>query len=152
MHSTKELNARIIGSTLFQSLDHFLVGNPAKGVKSVRDLQGKRVGVLSEKSWDTHLLRNILDHEGVDGAVSTLLAHLSSSHSSTSTLTPPGFAGVTMVPLGSQYGKLAPFVNGEIDAGFMVHSHDPGQRGHPNRSMLTPLGFRWTRCSLWRRS
>jgi len=56
-----ELNMKLIGSSFIAQLEHYLVsGNP--DVKSVEDLRGKRVGVLSHGSCDSYLLDYILNH------------------------------------------------------------------------------------------
>lgn len=60
----------------------------------MKELNGKRVGVLSESGYDTHVLKHMLEREAVEG--------------------------VQLVSLGEEYGRLAPFINGRIDAGFML--------------------------------
>ena len=89
------LPAKIIGSSTIQQLDHYLVGVPE--VKNVKDLKGKRVGILSFGSCDDYFLRYILEQNGIDAA-----------------------KDIEIVPLGDSYGKIESFSSGRIDAGFLV--------------------------------
>lgn len=89
------LPARIIGSTFIQRLDHFLAATPQ--IRTVADLKGRRIGILSAGSCDDYFLRRLLRQHGVDPD-----------------------AEVEMVPLGPAYGDPDCFATGRIDAGFLV--------------------------------
>ena len=87
--------ARVVGSSVMQQLDHYLVGVPE--ISGIPGLKGKKVGVLSRGSCDDYFLRYILKHNGMDGE-----------------------NDVEIVPLGDSYGNLESFSTGSIDAGFLV--------------------------------
>lgn len=89
------LPACIIGSTFIRQLDHFVVARP--GIRTVTDLKGRRIGILSCGSCDEYFLRRLLLAEGIDPDCE-----------------------VEMVPLGCDYGRLECFSSAMIDAGFMV--------------------------------
>lgn len=95
------LKARVVGSSVIQQLDHYLVSRP--GLAGLSDLRGRRVGILSPGSCDDYFARVML--RSVD-------------------LVPE--REVELVPLGSAYGKLAcfgPEGHGRVpnvDAGFLV--------------------------------
>lgn len=56
--------AKIIGSANLQQLDHYLVAHPE--IKSIPDLKGKRIGILSSGSCDSYFIRRILAKDGLD--------------------------------------------------------------------------------------
>jgi NitT/TauT family transport system substrate-binding protein len=88
--------ARIIGSTILQQLDHYLVARPEIG--SVADLRGKKIGVLSAGSCDSYFIRRMLLRAGVDPDTD-----------------------VELVAMGKALGgDLTCFSSGQIDAGFVV--------------------------------
>ena len=89
------LPARVIGSSTIQQLDHFLVGQP--GIKSLADLKGKKIGILSNGSCDDYFVRFMLRAASIEPD-----------------------RDVEIVPLGSAYGRLETFETGEVDAGFLV--------------------------------
>lgn len=89
------LAARIIGSTFIRSLDHFLVAKP--GIRTLAELKGQRVGILSSGSCDEYFIRRLLQNQGIDADNE-----------------------VVLVPLGSAYSDTAGFTSGRIDAGFVV--------------------------------
>ena len=89
------LAARLIGSTFIRRLDHFLAAKPE--IRTVVDLKGKRIGILSVGSCDDYFLRHLLRQQGIDPD-----------------------AEVEIVPLGPAYGDPECFATGRIDAGFLV--------------------------------
>lgn len=95
------LPARVIGSSTIQQLDHYLVARPQ--IEQMRDLQGKRLGILSAGSCDDYFARSMLRVSGLDPD-----------------------RDVELVPLGRAYGNVCCFspspVSGfpEVDAGFLV--------------------------------
>ena len=95
------LPARVIGSSTIQQLDHYLVARPQ--IEEMRDLQGKRLGILSAGSCDDYSARSMLRVSGLDPD-----------------------RDVELVPLGRAYGNVCCFspspVSGfpEVDAGFLV--------------------------------
>jgi NitT/TauT family transport system substrate-binding protein len=92
---SQELPARIIGSTFIQCLDHFLAARP--GIHSLDELKGLKIGMLSQGSCDAYFIRRLLLHRGMD---------------------PDN--DVTLIALGSSYGDPSNFIDGRIDASFMV--------------------------------
>ena len=89
------LPARIIASTFIQNLDHFLAASP--GINSLDALKGRKIGILSRGSCDEYFIRRMLQRRGIDPDTD-----------------------VTLIALGSTYGNPANFIDGRIDAGFMV--------------------------------
>ena len=89
------LRAKIIGSSVIQQLDHYLAAHPH--IASTFDLAGRRIGILSAGSCDDYFIRKILNAHGID---------------------PDGT--VELIPLGEDYGKLDLFVDGRVDAAFVV--------------------------------
>ena len=89
------LPARVIGSSLVQQLDHYLVGRP--GIERLQDLSGKRIGILSFGSCDSYFIRHMLQSCSIDPDTE-----------------------VELVPLGKSYGRIQEFSSGRIDAGFLV--------------------------------
>ena len=87
--------ARIIGSSTFQQLDHYLAARP--DIDSVGGLAGARIGILSAGSCDDYFIRKMLTAHGIDPA-----------HE------------VELVPLGEDYGKTELFADGRVDAAFMI--------------------------------
>ena len=87
--------ARIIGSSVIQQLDHYLAARP--DIVSVDDLAGCRIGILSAGSCDDYFIRKMLPAHDID---------------------PDG--DVELRPLGEDYGKLDLFVDGRVDAAFVV--------------------------------
>jgi NitT/TauT family transport system substrate-binding protein len=87
--------ARIIGSSVFQQLDHYLAARP--DIASVDGLAGARIGILSAGSCDDYFIRKMLTAHDLDP-----------DHD------------VELVPLGEDYGNLALFVDGRVDAAFMI--------------------------------
>jgi ABC-type nitrate/sulfonate/bicarbonate transport system substrate-binding protein len=92
------LPAQIVGSSIFQQLDHYLVGTP--DMNGLQDLKGKRIGILSRGSCDDYFLRVILDRSNIDPK-----------------------NDVEVLPLGSSYGKLEVFESDRVDAGFLVEPY-----------------------------
>ena len=92
---SKGLAARIIGSTFIRQLDHFLAVRP--DIRTVADLKGKRIGILSCGSCDDYFLRYLLQAEGIDPD-----------------------ADVEILSLGCGYGDVECFSSGATDACFMV--------------------------------
>ena len=95
---TEGLPAQIVGSSIFQQFDHYLVGTPL--INGLQGVKGKRVGILSQGSCDDYFLRVMLERSGMN----------------------PKNA-VEVVPLGSSYGKLEAFESGRVDAGFLVEPY-----------------------------
>jgi len=95
------LPARVIGSSTTQQLDHYLVSRPE--VKTMQDLKGCRIGILSFGSCDDYFARSMLRASGLDPDVD-----------------------VELVPLGTAYGKVDCFSPTsqldvpKVDAGFLV--------------------------------
>lgn len=92
------LPARVIGSSTVQQLDHYLVARPE--VKSIGDLKGGKVCILSFGSCDDYFIRYMLQASSIDPETE-----------------------VEIVPLGDSYGDLAFFSSGRIDAGFLVEPY-----------------------------
>ncbi|MBW1867338.1 MAG: ABC transporter substrate-binding protein, partial [Deltaproteobacteria bacterium] len=86
---------RLIGSTFIQKLDHYVAARPQ--IRSLSDLRGKKIGILSHGSCDEYFIRWMLNAEGIDPDKE-----------------------VRLVPLGDAYGDLECFSSGKIDAGFLV--------------------------------
>ena len=89
------LRAKIIGSSVIQQLDHYLAARPHIG--STVDLAGCRIGILSAGSCDDYFIRKMLSTHEIDPA-----------------------GDVELIPLGEDYGKLDRFVDGRVDAAFVV--------------------------------
>jgi ABC-type nitrate/sulfonate/bicarbonate transport system substrate-binding protein len=95
------LPARVIGSSTIQQLDHYLVSRP--DVKTMQDLKGRRIGILSFGSCDDYFARSMLRTSGLDPDTD-----------------------VELVPLGSAYGDTRSFSQTprpnipQVDAGFLV--------------------------------
>jgi NitT/TauT family transport system substrate-binding protein len=89
------LQAKIIGSSVIQQLDHYLAACP--GIAATAELAGGRIGILSTGSCDDYFIRKILTAHGID---------------------PDG--DVELIPLGEDYGKLDLFIDRRMDAAFMV--------------------------------
>lgn len=89
------LSARIVASTFIRQLDHYVAALPE--IRSLADLRGKKIGILSRGSCDEYFIRLLLETEGIDSDQE-----------------------VEIVPLGDDYGKLDNFSCGKIDAGFLV--------------------------------
>jgi NitT/TauT family transport system substrate-binding protein len=87
--------ARIIGSSVIQQLDHYLAAQP--DIVSVDGLAGRRIGILSAGSCDDYFIRKMLTAHDIDPA-----------------------DDVELMPLGEDYGKLDLFVDGRVDAAFVV--------------------------------
>ena len=91
----QDLRARIVGSTVIQQLDHYLAARPH--IAATGDLAGSRIGILSAGSCDDYFIRKMLTAHDID---------------------PDG--DVELMPLGEDYGKLNLFVDGRVDAAFVV--------------------------------
>jgi len=89
------LRAKIVGSSVIQQLDHYLAARPH--IASIVDLAGCRIGILSAGSCDDYFIRKMLTAHEID---------------------PVG--DVELLPLGEDYGKLDLFVDGRVDAAFVV--------------------------------
>lgn len=90
------LPARIIGSSNLQQLDHYLVAHP--DIKSISDLKGKRIGILSSGSCDSYFIQRILGSGGLDAN-----------------------KDVELKPMGKGLNTdLNCFLDDEIDAGFVT--------------------------------
>ena len=89
------LRAKIIGSSVIQQLDHYLAARP--DIAATADLAGCRIGILSAGSCDDYFIRKMLRARGIDPA-----------------------SGVELITLGDDYGKLDLFVDGHVDAAFVV--------------------------------
>ena len=89
------LAARVIGSSIIQQLDHYLVGKPE--IEGMEDLKGKKIGILSFGSCDDYFIRFMLRCSSIDPD-----------------------KDVEIFPLGDSYGRLEVFSSGKIDAGFLV--------------------------------
>lgn len=89
------LEARVVGSGVIQQLDHYLAARP--GISSPAELTGSRIGILSAGSCDEYFLRRILAAHDIDAD-----------------------DGVTLVPLGGDYGNLHVFSDGHVDTAFVV--------------------------------
>mgnify|MGYP003974390369 FL=1 len=88
--------AKIIGSANLQQLDHYLVAHP--DIKSISDLKGKRIGILSSGSCDSYFIRRILAKDGLEAD-----------------------KDVELKPMGSALNTdLDCFLKNEIDAGFVT--------------------------------
>jgi len=89
------LQAKIIGSSVIQQLDHYLAARP--DIAATADLAGGRIGILSAGSCDDYFIRKMLSAHGIDPD-----------------------SDVELIPLGEDYGKLDLFVDGRMDAAFVV--------------------------------
>ena len=95
------LPARVIGSSVVQQLDHYLVARPE--IAKMTDLRGRRIGILSAGSCDDYFARSMLEASGLDPQTDA-----------------------TLVPLGTAYGDLRCFspspASGipRVEAGFLV--------------------------------
>jgi ABC-type nitrate/sulfonate/bicarbonate transport system substrate-binding protein len=95
------LPARVIGSSTIQKLDHYLACRP--DVRDMRDLRGRRVGILSFGSCDDYFARHMLRVAGLDPE-----------------------KDVSLVPLRQAYGDVRCFARRppaglpRVDAGFLV--------------------------------
>ncbi|HTX92066.1 MAG TPA: ABC transporter substrate-binding protein, partial [Anaerolineales bacterium] len=89
------LPARVVGSSVIQQLDHFLVGRPE--IEKMADLKGKKIGILSCGSCDDYFIRAMLRASSIDPD-----------------------RDVELIPLGNAYGRLETFESGKVDAGFLV--------------------------------
>jgi len=89
------LPARVIGSSIVQHLDHYLVGRPE--IEDMKDLKGKKIGILSCGSCDDYFIRYMLHSFSIDPD-----------------------RDVEIVPLGDAYGRIEVFLSGEVDAGFLI--------------------------------
>ncbi len=89
------LAARIIGSSVIQQLDHYLAAR--LDIDSVDGLAGGRIGILSAGSCDDYFIRKILTTHDIDPE-----------------------RDVELMPLGEDYGKLDLFIDGRVDAAFVV--------------------------------
>ena len=87
--------ARIIGSSVIQQLDHYLAARP--DIVSVDGLAGGRIGILSVGSCDDYFIRKMLTAHDIDPD-----------------------DDVELMPLGEDYGKLDLFIDGRVDAAFVV--------------------------------
>lgn len=87
--------ARIIGSSVIQQLDHYLAARP--DIVSVDGLAGGRIGILSAGSCDDYFIRKMLTAHDIDPD-----------------------DDVELMPLGEDYGKLDLFIDGRVDAAFVV--------------------------------
>jgi ABC-type nitrate/sulfonate/bicarbonate transport system substrate-binding protein len=95
MDSASPSPAKLVGSTFIQQLDHYLASG-SSNIKSLKDLRGRRVGVLSRGSCDSYLLRAMLLQAGIEPSE------------------------VEAVPLGSLYGSLEVLQKRHVDATFLV--------------------------------
>ena len=93
--SAQGLPARVVGSSVIQQLDHFLVCRPE--IEKMEDLKGKKIGILSCGSCDDYFIRFMLRSSSIDPD-----------------------RDVEIIPLGNAYGRLETFVSGKVDAGFLV--------------------------------
>jgi NitT/TauT family transport system substrate-binding protein len=89
------LRAKIVGSSVIQQLDHYLAVRP--NIAATADLAGSRIGILSAGSCDDYFIRKMLTTHGLDPD-----------------------DDVELIPLGEDYGKLDLFVDGRMEAAFMV--------------------------------
>ena len=89
------LQAKIIGSSVIQQLDHYLAARP--NIASIADLTGCRIGILSAGSCDDYFIRKMLSAHEIDPD-----------------------SDVELKPLGEDYGKLELFIDGRVDAAFVV--------------------------------
>jgi ABC-type nitrate/sulfonate/bicarbonate transport system substrate-binding protein len=87
--------ARIIGSSVIQQLDHYLAARP--DIVSVDGLAGGRIGILSAGSCDDYFIRKMLTAHDIDPD-----------------------DDVELMALGEDYGKLDLFIDGRVDAAFVV--------------------------------
>lgn len=92
------LKARVIGSSVIQKLDHFLVAKPE--IESLKQLKGKRVGLLSIGSCDDYFLKKMLSTVGLDAD-----------------------KDIEKVPMGDRYGRLETVTSGNTDAAFVVEPY-----------------------------
>ncbi|UCF98648.1 MAG: ABC transporter substrate-binding protein [Spirochaetaceae bacterium] len=95
------LPARVIGSSTIQQLDHYLVARPE--IQGMKQLKGRRIGILSFGSCDEYFARAMLRATGLNPNMD-----------------------VQLVPMGSAYGDVRCFspapASGipRVDAGFLV--------------------------------
>lgn len=87
--------ARIIGSSVIQQLDHYLAARP--DLETITALKGCRIGMLSAGSCDDYFIRKMLSANGLNPE-----------------------KDVNLVPLGDSYGKLSLFSKRQIEAAFVV--------------------------------
>jgi ABC-type nitrate/sulfonate/bicarbonate transport system substrate-binding protein len=95
------LPARVIGSSTIQKLDHYLVARP--GITQMKDLQGRRLGILSAGSCDEYFARSMLRASGLDPDRDVELVALSSAYGNVRCFSPSPVSGLP-----------------EVDAGFLV--------------------------------
>jgi ABC-type nitrate/sulfonate/bicarbonate transport system substrate-binding protein len=76
-------------------LDHYLAARP--DIASTAHLAGCRIGILSAGSCDDYFIRKMLSTHSIDPD-----------------------RDVDLMPLGEDYGKLDLFIDGHVDAAFMV--------------------------------
>jgi NitT/TauT family transport system substrate-binding protein len=89
------LPIRVIGSSIVQQLDHFLVCRPE--IERMEDLKGRKIGILSCGSCDDYFIRFMLRSASIDPD-----------------------RDVELIPLGDAYGRIETFSSGKVDAGFLV--------------------------------
>ena len=89
------LPIRVIGSSIVQQLDHYLVCRPDIG--KMEDLKGMKIGILSCGSCDDYFIRIMLRSASID---------------------PDN--DVKLIAMGDAYGRLEAFSSGKVDAGFLV--------------------------------
>ena len=87
------LPAKIVGSAIMRRLNYYVVARPE--IKTMTDLKGKKIGILSFGSCDEYFIRRMLKMEGVNPNTE-----------------------IELVSLGDCYGDLNCFT-GQIDAGFI---------------------------------
>jgi hypothetical protein len=132
----EDLNMKLIGSSFIAELEHYLVsGNP--DIRSIEDLKGKRVGVLSHGSCDSYLLEYILKHESPFQMLDVEVVPLQKAYGKSDVLIPTSQR--------TDAKKSLPYV----DACFLV---DPGlakaMNENSNVTVLTRAGdlfsnFQW---------
>ena len=109
------LPAKIIGSSITQQLDIYLVARPE--IKTIAELRGKKIGVLSLGSCDDFFNRFILEKEGIDPTTD-----------------------VEVIPLTTSYGDPACISSGKVDATYYVEPQvTPGEQEGVFR-VLTRVG------------
>jgi NitT/TauT family transport system substrate-binding protein len=92
------LPARVIGSSTIQRLDHYLVARPE--VAEMKDLRGRRLGILSVGSCDEYFARSMLAAAGLDPENDLELVALGSAYGNIRCFSPSPQSGVPVVDAG----------------------------------------------------
>ena len=90
--------ARVIGSSTIQQLDHYLAVRPQ--IAEMKDLQGKRLGILSTGSCDEYFARSMLRASGLDPDSDVELVALGTAYGNVRCFSPHPASGIPAVDAG----------------------------------------------------